>query len=1175
MPSWNNDYRDNNNNKGEHSSSTPRQHNRPSCDTTEGPRRAAALPPLPLGMLSAMPIHGETSSSLTANAAGDTPPQPDSGASSFRGNSCSNSSSSSERSTSVHCRSPAEAASDERSHAFAMSFLGVDLRSLDGSHSPNVASPQQQPQPNTPTLTQLLPSPQPFPPTREGSLEYPPTARPSSKPISIVRGRRGQSTREGRAETHPDIVGPEVPPDVHEADGHVWRAKYCLLEGGALYFYQRQSDAETPEARAERRNHIPNAPCYPGSLGDSSAGPLDLSPTDTATTAVTAQNAPNYYHLAQSPIPVKAVRSEGDRSWEKCVVVSAVGTVRSAEAEYGPNSFELVSADDPCERLVLRAGNPDERDEWLLQFVRSFAAHLHNVVESAAGIVASSTSGTAATEARTPLLHGRKDLHRVTLSPDGRASTAGVSAGGALSPRGHPSCLSPSASSMSCHTTPIPLSHGHGRHSLHRRRCQPPSEQQIDRLAQSYQDPSPPLLRLHLMPQHARLDVNGSGDNDDSAPLLRLAYRSVTSTPHGGHPHLPPQQQQRQQQPPQPALRDPERTATPEFSAPQSDYPETERPPPSARHGRYVPPQLRAAAAAASRARDLPSGGSSLSAALANESHSMTATPTTAAAAAGAAATSLSTSPPPVRKYIPPQLRNKGSGMPSMICAPTAAPSPIPSPSAATPTEAPPTGADWSPSEMHFVNVKLGGCADPELVGGSILDDIYIPRKASRVSRSNPDPFGSTFAPGNGSGPRWEIGATSLIGVRESNEDAYVIVGDLLEALKSHHGDSSASPQTIWEPAASKHPATGGAAAPSLFAIFDGHCGDHAARFAAERLLPVLHEQSLLDRHVDASFGREAGHDDRLDRLCEAVRETVSTLDEAFCKLCVEAGRQWESGTTALIAALVEDHLVIANLGDARGVLCRSVSDEWDHESLENDGWTELSSVDEEEGVDRCLWREVADVHSPQRDDERARIERANGWVTTEKEIPVGQWKRMALFDQDVVDILKRCCFNNDHYQPSPRASAPQRIIHIARVCGELAVSRAIGDRDFKAAFNDPRVGACQLGEWDSSLFLPYPDDHCRSFVGDLISNQPEFRSLRIGGHGVSEEFLLLACDGLWDVLDADDAVRLTRNMLYVKGWSAKRAANRLAELAVHLGSSDNITVIVLRFFHEQHTRVR
>ena len=50
-----------------------------------------------------------------------------------------------------------------------------------------------------------------------------------------------------------------------------------------------------------------------------------------------------------------------------------------------------------------------------------------------------------------------------------------------------------------------------------------------------------------------------------------------------------------------------------------------------------------------------------------------------------------------------------------------------------------------------------------------------------------------------------------------------------------------------------------------------------------------------------------------------------------------------------------------------------------------------------------------------------------------------------------------------------------------------------------------------------------------------------------------ADEFLLLACDGFWDVVDAIDAVRIMRSLLFEKGFSARESADRLVELAANL----------------------
>jgi serine/threonine protein phosphatase PrpC len=52
--------------------------------------------------------------------------------------------------------------------------------------------------------------------------------------------------------------------------------------------------------------------------------------------------------------------------------------------------------------------------------------------------------------------------------------------------------------------------------------------------------------------------------------------------------------------------------------------------------------------------------------------------------------------------------------------------------------------------------------------------------------------------------------------------------------------------------------------------------------------------------------------------------------------------------------------------------------------------------------------------------------------------------------------------------------------------------------------------------------------------------------------------------------MDGDDAVRIVRDLLLDKKLSAKDGAARLTELAQHLGSSDNVTVILIRFYWEE-----
>ena len=91
----------------------------------------------------------------------------------------------------------------------------------------------------------------------------------------------------------------------------------------------------------------------------------------------------------------------------------------------------------------------------------------------------------------------------------------------------------------------------------------------------------------------------------------------------------------------------------------------------------------------------------------------------------------------------------------------------------------------------------------------------------------------------------------------------------------------------------------------------------------------------------------------------------------------------------------------------------------------------------------------------------------------------------------------------------------------------------------------------------DLSLSRAFGDVECTPYVTHLP--QIYCRKLSTG-----DKFLILACDGLWDVLSNQDAVDFiidleTRNY---KGNYAKV----LAEYALEKGSMDNVTVIVYYF---------
>ncbi|KAK9282461.1 hypothetical protein L1049_005379 [Liquidambar formosana] len=266
-----------------------------------------------------------------------------------------------------------------------------------------------------------------------------------------------------------------------------------------------------------------------------------------------------------------------------------------------------------------------------------------------------------------------------------------------------------------------------------------------------------------------------------------------------------------------------------------------------------------------------------------------------------------------------------------------------------------------------------------------------------------------------------------------------------------------------------------------FFGVYDGHGGSQVANYCRDRIHLALMEeieniednmgdgsiegnwQVLWERtfmrcflKVDDEIGGKVGRDN--------IGGNADASDASIEPIAPET-----VGSTAVVALVCSSHIIIANCGDSRAVLCRG------KEPM-------ALSID----------------HKPNREDEYARIEASGGKVI--------QW--------------------NGH-----------------RVFGVLAMSRSIGDRYLKP--------------W----IIPEPE----------VMFVPRARE---------DECLILASDGLWDVMTNEEACEVARRRILLwhkkngvssllergKGIdpAAQAAAEYLSMLAIQKGSKDNISVIVV-----------
>ena len=79
-----------------------------------------------------------------------------------------------------------------------------------------------------------------------------------------------------------------------------------------------------------------------------------------------------------------------------------------------------------------------------------------------------------------------------------------------------------------------------------------------------------------------------------------------------------------------------------------------------------------------------------------------------------------------------------------------------------------------------------------------------------------------------------------------------------------------------------------------------------------------------------------------------------------------------------------------------------------------------------------------------------------------------------------------------------------------------------------------------------------------------LISGTPAISRIEL--HDPDDDVLLLATDGVWDVMSNQEAVHFVRGALGAGGGcDAQAAAARLCELCMRRGSTDNISCIVVK----------
>ncbi|XP_028776218.1 protein phosphatase 2C 37 [Neltuma alba] len=256
------------------------------------------------------------------------------------------------------------------------------------------------------------------------------------------------------------------------------------------------------------------------------------------------------------------------------------------------------------------------------------------------------------------------------------------------------------------------------------------------------------------------------------------------------------------------------------------------------------------------------------------------------------------------------------------------------------------------------------------------------------------------------------------------------------------------------------------------FGVFDGHGCSHVATICKDRLHEIVKEE-VGGAREDLEW--KSMMEQSFARMDEEVQNWSQSNQNSTCRCELQSPHCDAVGSTAVVAVVTPDKIIVSNCGDSRAVLCR------------NGVAVPLSSD-----------------HKPDRPDELLRVQAAGGRVI---------------------------------YWDGPR------------VLGVLAMSRAIGDNYLK----------------------PY------------VISEPE---VTVTERTDEDECLILASDGLWDVVSNDTACGVVRMCLKVQKppsppgspgsdmavYSAADGSDKacsdasilLTKLALARHSTDNVSVVVV-----------
>lgn len=210
------------------------------------------------------------------------------------------------------------------------------------------------------------------------------------------------------------------------------------------------------------------------------------------------------------------------------------------------------------------------------------------------------------------------------------------------------------------------------------------------------------------------------------------------------------------------------------------------------------------------------------------------------------------------------------------------------------------------------------------------------------------------------------------------------------------------------------------------------------------------------------------------------------------------------------------------------------------------------------------------EIHAANAGDARAVLSSTIARSATSSSSSTTDERSNMMFTEDDLEATSNSAVRITHDHKSTDSSEIQRIraaggdVIRNRVLGILAVARSLGDHGLKEfVIAKPYLSSTVVSierddEDDEKMVVSNNDSSKPNNDTTKNNNQPTSHPFTDG------EFLIVACDGLWDVMEDDEAVDAVRDHVAKNGLASRaEVASILVNEALERGSTDNITVIV------------